>query len=571
VRGVPGSHRLRCSGCRGAVYCCEDCARAHWPAHLGACGRARCARLAAYAPALAASPIGDAKAQREALLAWAWQLDAAKLASVGVSIVLGASAPSLLELLTAAFAGVAPAQMALADRLFRGQRGTRQDDDLAVFWCRKAAAQGWARAQVELGVRLCDGADGGPAAASAIDAAEAYRLYSLAAAQGEGDALFRLGLCHREGRGGAAKDISRAAQLFGAGAAAAHTEAQREFGLCLLRGKGVPQNSDEAVRQLLAAAECFDALAIAEVRKLGRKPPPQFRIDGMANRILYEALQGRSGRAWSIEGDSLTPAGRITAAMLSPLQDKLNYELAVADVGKLAAQQAAVRSWKDTPFAALNAAAVKGDGAALTAIGMRLLFGHEVPKDEARAFASFRRAARRGFAEAQFILGVEMCHGPVPGEEPNAAEGVRLLALAADQDHPGATFYLGNGYKQGSCGLPRDDECALHLFVVAARLGDPMAQYELAERYLVGRGVPRSLDDAVRLLAAAAAQGYTAAAEKLRELGVVSAAGRLAPTPEKAVAVAAARAGSGAGSSAGSGSGGGTRGRRRLPGAGRSA
>ena len=79
--------------------------------------------------------------------------------------------------------------------MYASGRGVPQDDAEAVKWYRKAAEQGHADAQNNLGVMYASGR-GVPE-----DAVEAVKWYRKAAGQGNADAQFILGFMYNDGRG----------------------------------------------------------------------------------------------------------------------------------------------------------------------------------------------------------------------------------------------------------------------------------------------------------------------------------------------------------------------------------
>ena len=82
----------------------------------------------------------------------------------------------------AAAQGQADAQYNLGGMYAKGE-GVPQDHAQAMDWYRKAAEQGYAAAQFNLGV-MYDNASGVPQ-----DFVQAHKWFSLAAAQGEADAI----------------------------------------------------------------------------------------------------------------------------------------------------------------------------------------------------------------------------------------------------------------------------------------------------------------------------------------------------------------------------------------------
>lgn len=86
------------------------------------------------------------------------------------------------DLIFKAEQGDADAQFALGERYFYGNRDVSQDDEQAVYWYRKAAEQGDAYAQCDLGLCYADGVG------VLQDKQEAVYWYRRAAEQEDTDA-----------------------------------------------------------------------------------------------------------------------------------------------------------------------------------------------------------------------------------------------------------------------------------------------------------------------------------------------------------------------------------------------
>jgi hypothetical protein len=105
--------------------------------------------------------------------------------------------------------------------------------DESAAWARKAADQGDASAQRQLGAMHSCGVAGVPR-----NLAQAAAWYHLAAAQGDGQACYAAGeLCER-GEGVPQSDQG-AAQWYAAGAAKGHAECQYNYAVCVLHGRGL--------------------------------------------------------------------------------------------------------------------------------------------------------------------------------------------------------------------------------------------------------------------------------------------------------------------------------------------
>ena len=121
------------------------------------------------------------------------------------------------------------------------------DDALAVKWYRKAAEQGDAGAQNNLGV-VYELGQGVPQ-----DHKTAVKWYRKAAEQGHAEAQYNLGVMYRGGRG-VARDWKQAAKWYRKAAEQGHAMAQFLLGEMYKFGKGVVKNPREAYFWFLLSA-----------------------------------------------------------------------------------------------------------------------------------------------------------------------------------------------------------------------------------------------------------------------------------------------------------------------------
>jgi TPR repeat protein len=118
----------------------------------------------------------------------------------------------------------------------------------AVEWYRKAADQGFAPAQFNLGYCYAHG-QGVPQ-----DFSEAPKWYRKAADQGFAPAQFNVGYCYANGRG-VPQDFSEAAKWYRKAADEGYARAQSALGYCYANGQGVPQDPSEAAKWDRKAAD----------------------------------------------------------------------------------------------------------------------------------------------------------------------------------------------------------------------------------------------------------------------------------------------------------------------------
>jgi TPR repeat protein len=118
----------------------------------------------------------------------------------------------------------------------------------AANWLRKAAEQGHASSQLDLGSMYCKGEG------AARDYAEAARWYVKAAEQGDSEAQFRIGELYTHGQG-VEQDHIKAAEWHKEAAKQGHGLAQFNIGVMYQNGDGVEQDYSLAARWYRLAAE----------------------------------------------------------------------------------------------------------------------------------------------------------------------------------------------------------------------------------------------------------------------------------------------------------------------------
>lgn len=157
--------------------------------------------------------------------------------------------------------GYREAQFPLAVLYHEGRAGLIKDGAEAAYWFRKAAEQGHAVSQFNLGVMLQNGHD------VRKDEREAAHWYRQAAEQGDAHAQCALGVMLLMGQG-LAKNPTEAALWFRKAAAQDHALAQYNLGQRYLDGQGIPKNDQEAVLWLRKAAEQGVPAAFSQLAQL---------------------------------------------------------------------------------------------------------------------------------------------------------------------------------------------------------------------------------------------------------------------------------------------------------------
>lgn len=140
-----------------------------------------------------------------------------------------------------------PLQSDEANQHHSNLQAVPNDDAHAAQWYRKAAGQGHANAQYELGA-LCAKGQGVPQ-----DYKQAAQWYRKAADQGYANAQYGLGTLFGVGKG-VPQDYEQAAQWIRKAADQGHTEAQGTLGALYTQGNGVPQDYGQAAQWFRKAA-----------------------------------------------------------------------------------------------------------------------------------------------------------------------------------------------------------------------------------------------------------------------------------------------------------------------------
>jgi localization factor PodJL len=164
---------------------------------------------------------------------------------------------------------------------------------------------------------------------------------------------------------------------------------------------------------------------------------------------------------------------------------------------------------------ALRAAALSGDPAAAYEVAMRFAEGRGVAPNNEEAAHWLDRAAKLGFAPAQFRLGGLYEKGV--GVKKNLATARDLYRAAADKGHAKAMHNLAVLYAEGVDGAA-DYRTAVQWFRKAANHGIADSQYNLGILYARGIGVEQNFAESYKWFMLAADHGDKDAAKKRDEV-----------------------------------------------------
>ena len=165
-------------------------------------------------------------------------------------------------------------------------------------------------------------------------------------------------------------------------------------------------------------------------------------------------------------------------------------------------------------------AAEKGFAMAQYNLGLAYEQGRGVPVDERQAFKYYLQAAEQGLAAAQFNAGNMYAAGRGIGRD--LFEANLWFKQAAEKGIAEAQFNLGLAYETGR-GVKKDEVLAARWYKQAADRGFARAQYNLGLLFEDGRGVPKNDSTAAGYYRAAADQGFAPAQTNF---GIMIAEGR---------------------------------------------
>ena len=375
----------------------------------------------------------------------------------------------------AADQGFAEAQFNLG-KMYSAGLGVGRNKKEAENWYRKAADQGFADAQCSLGEML-------DASRSCKFSQEAVEWYRKAAEQGLADAQFNLGKMYASGSG-VSKNEKEAVHWFRKSAEQGFADAQFSFGMTLYNGRGGDQDHQEAAKWFRKAAE----QGIAEA---------QHNLGVMYGEGLGVGRNEKEAAIWFRKA-----AEQGIAEAQNNLGAMCGEGLGVGKDQKEAA------NW-------YRKAAEQGIAVAQFNLGAMYEQGVGVDKDEKEAVKWYRKSAEQGFADAQFNLGVMYEEGVGVGKDEK--EAVKWYRKAADQGLAEAQCNLGVMYDDG-LGVGKDKKEAVNWYRKSAEQGVAQAQFNLAVMYENGLGVGKDKKEAVNWYRLAAKQGNKDAKNALRRL-----------------------------------------------------
>jgi TPR repeat protein len=151
----------------------------------------------------------------------------------------------------------------------------------------------------------------------------------------------------------------------------------------------------------------------------------------------------------------------------------------------------------------LRNAAERGDAKAQFCFGDTYYYGRKgFCVDYKEAFKWYMKGAQQGYAAAQYA--VANCYKFGHGVKKSGKNALQWYGKSAEQEYPKAVRALGDHEMEGDT---IDNETAFRLYLYAAELGDPEAQYAVAVCYVDGDVVEQNGPEAYEWLIKSAEGG----------------------------------------------------------------
>ena len=343
-------------------------------------------------------------------------------------------------------------------------------------------------------------------------------------------------------------------------------EAQFNYASCLETGRGVKANLPDAFAWYKKAADrnfSPAAFRVAQFYLTGVK-------DEKGNLLLHPDVKTALRILEKLAGEQYEPAEIELAAMRMGKSGSIqDHDQAFLLLSRITARKtcppAALRMLADCHFSGygcpqdrkkaaelLRLAAERGDAEALAKLGFFYEYGQIVKPDKKKALEYYCRAAESGHPMAQFKYAEALAEGDFPGKNLSDAmvwyqksalggcpqaffklgvlhhdglgvkadkkRAARLFFQAAKMGYVKAQYNLACLFDDGTVSGKPDKEAAFYWFLQAARGGDVSAQKRVAECYLKGSGVDRSISNAEKWLLTAAKNGDMNARRLLYEI-----------------------------------------------------
>jgi len=366
----------------------------------------------------------------------------------------------------------------LADRLYEmglalvNGDGVKEDEVLAAKLIRKAAEQGHAHAQTELGFMYSVGRG------VQMDRTQAVYWTRQAAEQGHPLGQFNLGWMYEKGVG-VGQDHVQAVLWYRQAAEQGHPSGQNNLGWMYENGFGVGQDHVQAVLWYRRGAEQGHSLS---QRNLGRMHQFGRGVEhNDAEAVSWyrqPAEQGDSeaqcNLGWMYENGRGVAQNHDQAFLWYSKAAEQEHARAQFNLGRMYQNGRGVTRDDGQSVYWFGQAAEQGNAEAQMELGWMCEHGRGISKSNAQAVKWYHEAAKQSQASGQFHLGRCLVSGI--GVQQNPEEAVPWFRKAADQGESRAQYVLGIMFENGEGGLPIDKKAAEELYRLSAEQGHEEAK-----------------------------------------------------------------------------------------------
>jgi uncharacterized protein len=320
-----------------------------------------------------------------------------------------------------------------------------------------------------------------------------------AAATGDIDSKIELGLLHLEGVG-VPLDQGAAARLF---TEAAKAGSARADGLLQLRMQIQPLDYNRVHDYWLGLAESGEAdgflmSALGELYMRGRgvEHDPHKAVYWYERAVEAGYLPAHVLLVRMYTGNRGLPADPVKKLYHLRKGAEAGRWDAILDLGNALLSGEGVERNPEEAYALLIRAAEEGGGDAVGLVGYLYAQGLGVPKSLPDAIYWLQRAVDGGSYKSEIMLESLRKTDRVPPRDQYPKSFAELLDLAA-KDRPAACYEVGVFYIRGQ-GVRKNETEGVRWILRAAELGNPRAQWHIAEIFDAGRYVPRDAEAAAR-------------------------------------------------------------------------
>jgi len=407
-------------------------------------------------------------------------------------------------------------------------RGGPVDVPAAVMWLERAVAQNHIQASTLLARVYLSGIEGGPTR----DPARAAELFHGAAARGDSEAQYYLGLLYRRGTG-VEKDLKAAFSWFLAASEAQHREAQYELARAYSRGEGTKANPTEGRRWLEESASAghseaqfFMGYALDTGQGADQNRSAAMEWFRRSAEGGYVNAQRWLGRKYLVgDGVEPNPSEAMRWLIEAARSDDVEafFLLGNAYSGGLGIEPDLQKAW-----GMYERASSEGYPPATTAMA-KMLEKQQGADAMEKAVNMYRKAAKQGDRAAVLYLGKLTGAGQLDGLAPPHLSVPWAIEAARDGD-TAALDWVRAQAEQGlrpartAYGLwlleaEANPAAAVGFLQAAAEAGDVEAQFQMGLLLTKGDGLEQDYVQAHAWLNIAATGGHAEAAQKR---GVIS-------------------------------------------------